>query len=350
MAFKNSTVGEISKLVNGEIIGDEKLTLSEVASLELACSSSLSFLTNKKYLNLLESTQAGAVITSKEITDAPTTLIRVDNPDLAFSLAVKHMSPEPADLPEVVDERAFISPDAVLHSDVSVGPGAIIESGADIGVGCKIWPGSYVGFDVKIGENCILYPNSTVMHGCKLGDGVILQPGSVVGSDGFGYVWDGEKHVKILQLGNVILENDVEIGANTVIDRARFGSTVIEKGAKLDNLIQIAHNCRIGEFCAFAAQVGIAGSAHIGSGTFMGGRSGAHGHIHISQQTKVAANSVVTKDINTPGQLLSGDPAKPHKQRVDELRNIKKISSMKEAIKELERRIDNLEEKTKNNQ
>lgn len=350
MSFRECTVGEVCNIVNGEVVGNKDLLLKKISSLEDADISSLSFLTNQKYKKLLNTTKAGAVIVSQDITEAVPTLIKVEDPDLAFSKAVNYMFPSPPDLPELVDEKAFISSEANIADEVSVGAGAVIESGAVVGRGSRIWPGSYIGYNAVVGENCILYPNSMVMYGSILGNDVILQPGSVVGSDGFGYVWDGEKHVKIPQLGNVIVEDGVEIGANTVIDRARFGSTVIEKGAKLDNLIQIAHNCRIGQHCAFAAQVGIAGSAHIGAATFMGGQSGSHGHVKIAPQTKVAARAVVSRDIKEPGQLLSGDPAKPHKQRVDELRNIKKIKSLKNTVEKLERRIEQLEKKAKDNQ
>lgn len=344
MSFISSTVSEIAALVGGEVSGDEALVLDNISGLENASKTSLSFLTNAKYENLLGQTEAGAVIVSKKINEhANTTLIRVDNPDLAFTKAVSHMMPPPPDIELGISNEACISPDAKIGKDVSVSSGAVVEAGAEIGYGVKIWPGCYVGFNVRIGSGSILYPNSVVMYNCVLGERVILQPCAVVGSDGFGYVWDGEKHRKIPQLGNVILEDDVEIGAHTAIDRARFGSTVIEKGAKLDNLIQIAHNVRVGTHCAFAAQVGIAGSSTIGAGTFMGGQAGMHGHIKVAPQTKVAARSVVNKNITEPGQLLSGDPGKPHKQKLDELRNIKKIGSLLKTVKELERRIEKLE-------
>jgi UDP-3-O-[3-hydroxymyristoyl] glucosamine N-acyltransferase len=187
----------------------------------------------------------------------------------------------------------------------------------------------------------VLYPNSVVYYGCEIGDRVVLHAGAVVGSDGFGYAWDGKQHVKIRQLGNVVVEDDVEIGANTTIDRARFGKTVIGKGTKLDNLIQIAHNVEVGGCCAFAAQVGIAGSSKVGAGTLMGGKAGAIGHLEIEPGSVLSVSTVATKSLKRGH--YSGIPAAPHKEKLEEWAYTRNLAKLRKKIKELERRIESFE-------
>ncbi|MFH0910983.1 MAG: UDP-3-O-(3-hydroxymyristoyl)glucosamine N-acyltransferase [Planctomycetota bacterium] len=342
MRFNECTLEEIARVVQGVLEGGEPAAVVRgVASLAEAGEGDLSFLANPRYQNDLASTRATAVLVGGGVVSAPCALIRVENPDLAFARAVGHMAPPPPRPAEGVHPTAVVAKGAQLGRGVAIGAYVVIEPGSRLGSSVTLWPGVYLGTNVLVGDESILMPHVVVHHDCVLGRRVIVQSGAVIGSDGFGYVWDGRAHVKIPQVGKVVIEDDVEIGANTTIDRARFGTTRIGVGTKLDNLVQIAHNVTVGPHCAFAAQVGISGSATIGGGTLMGGQSGTVGHIELGPGSRLSAKTGVTKNL-PGGEQYTGFPARPHAQALQDWSNIRSLARLRERVKELERRIEKL--------
>ncbi|MHC4885963.1 MAG: UDP-3-O-(3-hydroxymyristoyl)glucosamine N-acyltransferase [Planctomycetota bacterium] len=341
MAFISVLASDLAAVVEGTLEGED-LTVSGVAGLREARAGDLSFLANKRYEGDLVTTEASLVIIGRQAPEPACSFIRVENPDLAFSRAVNHMAGAVPELPAGIHPSAQIAEGVVLGEGVRVGPNVVVEEGCKIGENTCLWAGVYVGHSTTIGDSCCLMPNVVVYHESTIGSRVILHAGAVVGSDGFGYAWDGRQHVKIPQVGVVVIEDDVEIGANTCLDRARFGVTRIGQGAKLDNLIQIAHNVDVGPLCAFAAMVGVAGSTTIGTGTLIGGKVGIYGHVDIGAGVQLSANAGVTKNLPAGGHY-TGYPAKPHKQQIDDWRNVKAIGSLRKKVKDLEQRIQSLE-------
>ena len=261
------TLSDLAKWIDGDIVrGEPDLVLSGMASLDQAGPDDASFLGNEKYHAQFIETKAGVVIVGRDVTDGPaeTALIAVDNPTLAFSTVVSHFVESTRGFAPGVHDRAVVDIDADVDADAMVHAGAVVMAGAKVGKGSEIGPNVVVGAGAVVGEDCVLMANSTLRERCTLGDRVILQPGAVVGSDGFGYELKDGKHVKIDQVGIVEVHSDVEIGGNSTIDRARFGKTIIGEGTKIDNLVQIGHNCVIGKHCIIVALTGIAGSAVIG--------------------------------------------------------------------------------------
>lgn len=349
MAVTPRSVMELAEVVGGTVLGGQDIKITGVAGLAEAQSGDISFLANPKYEHLLHQTGASAVIVGRHVTEGPCMLIQVDNPDLAFAQVVECILPPVPKLPAGIHPTALIHPDAVLGTDVAVGPHVVIEQGARIGNASVIHAGVFVGERSVVGADSVLHPNVVIYHDCTLGARVILHAGVVIGCDGFGYAWDGTKHAKIPQRGTVEIGDDVEIGSNTVVDRARFGKTVVARGTKLDNLIQIAHNVRVGEHCVFAALSGVSGSTQIGAGTMMGGQAATVGHIAVGPRNIISARSVATRNTGE-GEHITGFPARPHREFLRDLANIRKISEMRDMIKELERKVDALESQTKDNQ
>lgn len=336
------TIQEIADAVNGTLLGDAEAIVDHAAGLEEASPGALSFLANSKYESQLATTGATAVIVSRKVDTASCILIQVDNPDLAFAKALDLLVPPPPRPAPGIDAAAIVSPEARIGDKVSVGAGSIIEAGAVIGDNSVIYPQTYIGFGTRVGQECIIYPQVVVYHDVVLGARVTLHSHAVIGSDGFGYAWDGKQHVKIPQIGTVEIGDDVEIGSGTVVDRARFGKTVIGSGTKLDNLIQIAHNVKIGSCCAFAAQVGISGSTTIGNGVLMGGQTGVAGHVGIGDGAIFSARTGITKNMPA-GVHYTGYPARPHDLQLNEWRNIKALPRLRAMIKDIEKRIEKLE-------
>ncbi len=336
-------LSELAGQIGGVLEGDPDLEVTGLAALADAGPGDLSFLTQDRYAALLAETKAGAVIVPDGWAgESPCALIRVSDPDAGFAQAAALLSPPPPTLPEGIHETAVISESAQVSDGARIGPYVVVEAGAVIGEGTEIWAGSFVGQDVNIGDSCTLHPNVSIREGCQIGNRVIVHCGAVIGCDGFGYVQEDGKWIKIRQVGIVQVEDDVEIGANVTIDRARFGKTVIGEGSKIDNLCQIAHNVRVGAHCAFAAQVGIAGSASVGDHVQMGGQSGAAGHLHIGHHTVAAARAGVTKDL-PPGQFVSGFPAVPHAKTRRLHAYTARLPEMKKKLDELEARLKALE-------
>lgn len=333
------TLGELQALLGGEVRGDPDTRLDAAASLETAGPSHLGFLVGRKYVEQARASDCGALILPlalADLLDKPRLVIA--NPLAAFARATDLLHPAPAQAPGI-HPLAAIHPDAVLGQAVRIGPGVVIEAGARIGDRSVIGPQSYVARDARIGEDCLLHPGAIVMHACVVGDRCILHPGCVIGADGFGNAWEEGHWVKIPQIGRAILGDDVEIGANTTIDRGALDDTVIEDGARLDNLIQVAHNCRIGRNTAIAACTGIAGSTRIGANCLIGGAAMIIGHLDICDGVTISAGTFVAKDIRQAGVYTSTQPLMAHEDWKRNAAHLRHLDALARRIKDLERQL-----------
>jgi UDP-3-O-[3-hydroxymyristoyl] glucosamine N-acyltransferase len=338
------TLGEIAKLVDGELIGEPNVVITGISGIKESKEGDITFLANSKYISLMKETRASAVITSKEVTDSSKPIIRTDNPSLSFAKVVEVVAPNNIHHPKGIHPTAVISPTAKLGNNVAIGAYAIVEDEVSIGDSTVIYGGCYLGYNTKIGADCIIYPHVSIREKIDIGNGVIVHSGTVIGCDGFGFAAVGGTQEKIPQIGTVVVEDDVEIGANVTIDRARFDKTIIGKGTKIDNLVQIAHNVIIGENCTIVAQTGISGSTTLGKGVILAGQVGLAGHIHVGDGAVAAAQAGVTKSI-PPNTMVSGYPAKPHEaaRRVNAC--VQKLPELYKKINELEKKINDLESK-----
>ncbi len=339
-----SSVGEIAAMVGGEWLrGDLSHVLSNFAALDQADSSCVSFYGNAKYRDQLARTQAGLVLVPAGDIEAPHAgaLVRVDNPILAFDQIIRAFGATAPPFTAGVAPSAFVDPSAELDPTlVSVGPNASVLAGAKVGPGTRLGAGAVVGENAVIGRDAILGSNATVCHGCLLGDRVIVHAGVVIGADGFGFEFVEGRHRKIEQLGIVRIGNDVEIGASSTIDRARFGETVIGEGTKIDNQVQIGHNVIIGKHCIIVAQTGISGSTRIGDYVVLAAQCGIAGHLSIADRVTLGGRSGVISSIDEPGGTYFGYPAKPLKEDRRDAMRIKQLGSLLQRVKELETRLD----------
>lgn len=341
------TLGEISKRLEGDLSGDYgDILISDVASLREAGIGDISFLGHRRYLKDLEQTRASAVVLSREIPFDRLPSIRVENPYYSFSQLL-HIFYELPYQPKGVDERSIVGRNVKIGRDVTIYPLVYIEDDVSVADNVTIYPSTFIGKGSYIGDNSIIYANVTIREGCVIGSRVIIHSGAVIGSDGFGFVLHKGIHHKIPQVGGVVIEDDVEIGANTALDRGTTGNTVIKSGTKIDNLVQIAHNVTIGEDSIFAAQVGIAGSTEIGKHVTIAGQAGITGHIHIGDKVTVTGQSGVTKDVKD-NQIISGMPAMPHREWLKTMSILKDLPEMKRMLSELEDKIKEIESKIKN--
>lgn len=334
------TVKQIADLIGAEVEGDPSLSIDHLSKIEEGDLGGISFLANPKYEPFLYQTQASAVIVARDLQlkqPVQSTLLRVDDPYQAFTRMLE-MHQQLVEQPQQGgEEPIFVAETAQVADDVYLGAFCYIGPHAEIGAGAQIYPGAYVGPNVKIGADTVLYPQVTVYQGCEIGARCIIHAGARIGSDGFGFApQEDGSFQKIPQTGNVVLEDEVEIGANACIDRATLGRTVIERGAKLDNLVQIAHNVEVGPSTVIAAQSGIAGSSKLGAGCMLGGQVGVVGHVKIAEQTKIDAQSGVNRHIKAPGQAFRGSPVQPYRQQL-------KSEVMFRQLAEMARRIDQLE-------
>lgn len=341
------SLDEIVALTGGKLVqsgagrgGD----ITGLASLDEAGSDEVSFLGNEKYYQDFLRTEAAVVLIPPDLPEKPAgpALIEVANPSVAFDAVIKHFLKTKKPFTPGIHPSAQIADDVDYNPEhVCIKAGAIVEAGVSIGDGTEIGCGSVIGTGVSIGRDCLLHANVTVCNDCVLEDRVILHPGCVIGSDGYGYALTDGCHVKIDQVGIVLLEQDVEIGANTTIDRARFGKTIIGQGTKIDNLVQIAHNCRIGKHCLIISQVGISGSTHIGDYVTLAGKAGVAGHIKIGDHAVVTARTGVIKDLEG-GVVYMGMPARPMREELKKQAYLGRLPKLVEELKALRRKIDEL--------
>jgi UDP-3-O-[3-hydroxymyristoyl] glucosamine N-acyltransferase len=339
------TVNDLAARVNGRVEGDGSVRISGVAALKDAEPGDISFLANPRYAAGVAETRASAVVVAADWTGkSSATIVRVGNPDAAFAEIVEQLAPPPVAPAPGIHPTAVIAADAVLGAGVSVGPHAVLEPGVRVGDRTAIGAGCCLGRATSIGRDGRLYPLVSTREGVAIGDRVIIHNGAVIGSDGFGYVREKTGWKKIRQTGTVAIGDDVEIGANVTIDRARFGKTVIGNGVKIDNLVQIAHNVEIGEGTAIAAQTGISGSSTVGRNAMLGGQTGIAGHLTIGDGAICGAQSGVTKDI-PPGTFVSGYPAMPHDKAKRMHAHVMRLPELKETVKDLEKRVRALEGK-----
>ena len=340
------TLEEVARHVGGRVVGDGSIVLSGVAGIKEALPGQLTFLSNPKYERFLETTAASAIVVSEERAVASQAngrpLLVAENPYVAFAKAVELFSDKASAVPPGVHPTAVVAEDALLGPGVSIGPNAVVMGGARIGDRSIVHPGAYIGPGVIIGRDTVIHPNVAVKASSLLGDRVIVHAGTVIGSDGFGFAREEDRHRKVPQVGTVVVEDDVEIGANVCIDRATVGTTRIGRGTKIDNLVQIGHNVVIGEGSIIVAQVGISGSTEVGKHVVLAGQAGIAGHIEIGDGAMVGAQSGVTKSV-PPGERVSGYPAQKHSVSKRILASLRELPSLFRRVRELERRIARLE-------
>ena len=334
------SLGELAERIGADLRGDAHQVVERLATLQRAVPGEVSFLANARYRQHLSMTRASAVILSPRYSDAcPVDALLMENPYLGYARAAAALNPQ-TDSPRGLHPSAWISAEAGIHRSAWVGPQAVVEAGARVAAGSYIGPGCMVGAEATIGEDCCLVANVTLCRGVRLGRRVQVHPGAVIGADGFGLAEDQGRWVKIPQLGSVIIGDDVEIGANTTVDRGALEDTVIEAGVKLDNLVQVGHNCRIGEHTAVAGTTGIAGSVSIGRRCRIGGGVGINGHIELADEVQVTGRSVVAQSITEAGVYSSGVP-------LQETRAWRRNYLRYRQLDELARRLRALEKESK---
>ncbi len=331
------TVGALATLVNGAVVGDASREISSVADLASAGPRDITFLANPKYAALVASTRAGALIVIKALEQAPCPQIVAANPYLAMAAIAQTLFPAPK-YAAGVDAKASVHPEARVDATAVIRAGAVVDKNATIGPRTIVDAQAFVGAGASVGADCHLHPGAKVLHRCTLGDRVILQANAVIGSDGFGYAPDasGKRH-KIPQVGIVAIEDDVEIGASTTIDRATFGTTRIGRGSKIDNLVQIAHNVTIGQDCVIVSQSGIAGSSSLGDRVVMGAQVGVVGHIAIASDVQLAARSGVSGKL--AAGVYGGAPTQSYKKWVKSTAALALLPELRKRVRELERRV-----------
>lgn len=339
---------QIAQFLQGEIVGDENACVHTFAKIEEGIAGALSFLSNPKYTPYIYDTQSSIVLVNKDFVpeqDVKATLIKVDN---AYESLARLLTLYEQSLPKKqgIDSLASIAPTAKIGENVYIGPFAVIGENAEIGNGSRIYPHAYVGDGVKISESCQLYSNVSIYPGCRIGNRVTIHSGAVIGADGFGFAPTANGYEKIPQIGIVIIEDDVEIGANTCVDRATMGATIVHRGVKLDNLIQIAHNDEIGSHTVMAAQVGIAGSTKVGEWCMFGGQVGVGGHIHVGNRVELGAQTGAPFNIEDGKQLIGTPPV----EKRTFFRNVALTQRLPEMYKELgalRKELDDLKQKIK---
>ena len=337
------SIEEIAGIVGGEVVGDGSIEIRGVAGIKEAATGEITFLANPKYESYLASTSASAVISVGGNGNFGGAIISIDNPYLAFLKVVRLFAETPLQKYSRGVHPTAIIPDSVkLGDEISIGAYVVLEEKVVVGDRTTILPLACVNEGVRIGNDCLIYPHVTIRENCEVGDRVIVHSGAVIGSDGFGYARDGEEHHKIPQIGIVKIEEDVEIGANTTIDRATTGVTLIGRGSKLDNLVQIAHNVVIGENSVVAAQAGISGSTELGKNVVLAGQAGLVGHIKIGDGAMVGAQGGVTKSIPA-GTSVSGYPAREHSFARKICAATARLPDLLKEFRNLQNRVDALE-------
>jgi UDP-3-O-[3-hydroxymyristoyl] glucosamine N-acyltransferase len=340
------TAQQIAGILNGTVDGNPDAQVSTVSKIEEGTPGSLSFLANPKYTEYIYTTQASAVIVSKDFEpqqSLSTTLIRVDDAYQSFAKLLEYYNKLNKDK-KGREEQSYVSPSAKIGNNTYIGAFVYVGENAVIGDNTKLYPGTYIGDDVKVGTNTTIYQGVKIYHGCVIGNDCTLHAGVVIGGDGFGFAPNAENNYsKVPQIGNVVIEDNVEIGANTTIDRATLGSTLIRKGVKLDNLIQIAHNVEIGENTVIAAQTGVAGSTKIGKNCMIGGQVGIIGHITIGDKVMIAAQSGIGGNLKD-GEIVQGSPAFAVGEYKRSYVVFRKLPELNAKIAELEKKLKELKQ------
>jgi UDP-3-O-[3-hydroxymyristoyl] glucosamine N-acyltransferase len=334
---------ELAGILGAELSGQGDLEITGVAGIENAGEGLITFVADKNRVKDLEQTRASAALVPLDAPALHLPLLRVKNPRLAFARAIAlfHVKPYRA---TGISERASIGENAVIGADPSIHALAVVDEDARIGDRVTLYPGVYVGRGSVVGDDSTMYANVSIGEKVTIGKRVIIHGGAVIGSDGFGFVTDGGRHHKIPQVGGVIIEDDVEIGANSTVDRATLGNTMIKKGTKIDNLVHVAHNVSIGEHCLFAAQVGIAGSSTLGNYVVLGGQAGAADHIKIGDKVMAAGGTGITRDVE-PGQVIAGHPAIPIRDWLKVQAILPRLPELKKSLASLEKQVQILQEK-----
>jgi UDP-3-O-[3-hydroxymyristoyl] glucosamine N-acyltransferase len=338
------TVAELAALVGGQAVGDGTLVIESVAEVAAAGPKDVASFHNMKYLAAAQASPAGCLLVpppAKDAACAAKAKIVVEDPQAAFAILLGLIdTARRTSVPPGLSPKASVSPEAKLGKDVRVGDFSVIERGASIGDGTTILPQCYVGVNAKLGKSCLLHPRSVVREDCELGNNVTLHPGAVIGADGFGFTTDKKtgRHTKIPQIGNVVIGDGVEIGANATIDRATLGSTVIESGAQIDNLVMIGHNARIGRDSVIVAQVGIAGSTSVGRNVILAGQAGVAGHLTIGDGAVVSAQTGVMSDV-PPKAILFGSPGRPHREAFKLQALYGRLPELVERLKQIEKKL-----------
>jgi UDP-3-O-[3-hydroxymyristoyl] glucosamine N-acyltransferase len=331
------TTAEIAKLVGGEVIGDVNAVLKNFAPAESAQSGDLTFAENEDYFARAEQSAATAIIADKRFSSSKKILIHVPDARIAFAKALALFFPEPK-LPAGIHPTAVVSASATIDASAHIGPHCVVGEHVQIGARAVLQSGNSVGADSKLAEDVNLFPNVTIYPRAQIGRRVRIHANSVIGSDGYGYVQDGGIHRKVLQIGNVIIGDDVEIGAGVAIDRGALGSTVIGKGTKIDNLVHIAHNVEIGEHCLICGQVGIAGSAKVGNYTVMAGQVGIASHVKVGNQVTLASKAGVINNI-PDGEKWMGMPAQPDREMKRQFIAVQRLPELLKRVAELEKKL-----------
>jgi UDP-3-O-[3-hydroxymyristoyl] glucosamine N-acyltransferase len=337
------TLSEIAAYLQASVVGDGTVEIRDIKGLDEAGEGDLSFLANPKYRRKIATTAASAILVSAPVEGTGRNFVVVKDPYAALARLLELFYPEERDF-RGVSPDACIGPGASVAEGATVYPGVYVGAGARVGRGTVLYPGVFIGHGASVGEDCILYPNVTVYRRCIIGSRVILHAGVVVGSDGFGFANPGVENRKVPQVGIVQIDDDVEIQANTTIDRGTLGKTWIQRGAKIDNLVQIAHNVVIGENSIVVAQVGISGSTRLGKRVIIGGQAGLVGHIRVGDNVMIAARAGIHKDIPA-SRIMSGAPAVPHTEWLRLNAHILRLPEMHRTIQELRKKIEELEKK-----
>ena len=340
------TAAQIAMMINGQLEGDAQVTVSSFGKIEEAVDGQISFLANPKYEEYLYNTKASVIIINQQLVlkkPVTNTLIRVPDAYTGFArLLTMYQQMKTMQL-QGIQQPSYIHSSAKLGEDVFVGAFAYLDEGVDIGVNVKIFPGAVLGKDVKVGHNTIIHAGVKIYHGCVIGNNVIIHAGAVIGSDGFGFAPQADgSFQKVPQIGNVVIEDEVEIGANTTIDRATMGSTIIKMGAKIDNLVQIAHNVEVGCNTVIAAQTGVSGSTKIGKSVMIGGQTGIAGHITIADGSKINGQSGITKSVKESNRTLTGTPADDFTRFFRAQAQLKNLPDLEKRVKELEKMLAQL--------
>lgn len=347
---KQVTIADVAAAIGVAAPSPAEMVLTGVNSLAEAGEQQVSFLSSDQYLKQFEATRAAVVIARRK-TNLPDVgnkvIFRVDDVDLAMANVLTLFAPAAPAIAAGVDPSARIASETIAPADASVGPSVVIGRNVRLGARCVIHAGAVIDDDVSIGDDCVIHSNVVIRERIAIGNRVIIHAGTILGTDGFGYRWDGKRHVKIPQIGTVTIEDDVELGSCVCIDRAKFGATVVGRGTKIDNLVQIGHNVKIGPHCIIVGQVGIAGSATLGAGVVVGGASSLRDHITVGDGAMIAARSAVHEDV-PPKAIISGMPALPHRQSLREQGALRKLPELIVEMRKMQEEVSRYIEALKN--